>query len=284
MQLENIGKWKIFALESGSFRLDGGAMMGSVPKVLWEKTNKPDDVNRIELSMRCLLADDGKNVIIVETGIGHKNPKKFIEMFAINHDKNTLSNTLSDIGYSKENITHVILTHLHFDHAGEALHYADDGKLKPTFPNATYYVSERNWEAGINPSPRDQASYLDFNYKLLEDEGLLELVSDNSEILNGVSTYTVDGHTTGQQLIKISDGDKAVIFCSDLIPLKSHLKLPWIMGYDLNAALTLKEKKEFLDKACEFNWLLFFYHDPKCVAVRIEKGDKYYEVTDEYKR
>ena len=284
MQLENIGKWKIFALESGSFRLDGGAMMGSVPKVLWEKTNKPDDVNRIELSMRCLLADDGENVIIIETGIGHKNPKKFIEMFAINHDKNTLSDTLSNIGYSKENITHVILTHLHFDHAGEALYYADDGKLKPTFPNATYYVSDRNWEAGINPSPRDQASYLDFNYKLLEDEGLLELVSDNSEILNGVSTYTVDGHTTGQQLIKISDGDKTVVFCSDLIPLKSHLKLPWIMGYDLNAALTLKEKKEFLDKACEFNWLLFFYHDPECVAVRIEKGDKYYEVTDEYKR
>ena len=178
----------------------------------------------------------------------------------------------------------IILTHLHFDHAGEALCYTDDGELKPTFPNATYYVSERNWEAGINPSPRDQASYLDFNYKLLDDEGLLELVSDNSEILNGVSTYTVDGHTTGQQLIKISDGDKTVVFCSDLIPLKSHLKLPWIIGYDLNAALTLKEKKEFLDKACEFNLLLFFYHDPECVAVRIEKGDKYYEVTDEYKR
>jgi len=284
MQLENIGKWKIFALESGNFRLDGGAMMGSVPKVLWEKTNKPDNINRIELSMRCLLADDGENVIIVETGIGHKNPKKFMQMFAINHDKNTLSDTLSDIGYTKENITHIILTHLHFDHAGEALYYTDDGELKPTFPNATYYVSKRNWEAGINPSPRDQASYLDFNYKLLEDEGLLELVSDNSEILNGVSTYTVDGHTTGQQLIKISDDDKTVVFCSDLIPLKSHLKLPWIMGYDLNAALTLKEKKKFLDKACEFSWLLFFYHDPKCVAVRIEKGDKYYEVTDEYKR
>ena len=284
MQLENIGKWKIFALESGSFRLDGGAMMGSVPKILWEKTNKPDDLNRIELSMRCLLADDGENVVIVETGIGHKNPKKFIEMFAINHNKNTLSNALSDIDYCEENITHIILTHLHFDHAGGALYYTDVGELKPTFPNATYYVSKRNWEAGINPSPRDQASYLDFNYKLLEDEGLLKLVSDNSEILNGVSTYTVDGHTTGQQLIKISDGDKTVVFSSDLIPLKSHLKLPWIMGYDLNAALTLKEKKEFLDNACKFNWLLFFYHDPKYVAVRIKKGDKYYEVTDEYKR
>jgi len=110
----------------------------------------------------------------------------------------------------------------------------------------------------------------------------LKLVSDNSEILDGISTYTVNGHTTGQQLIKIYNKKKTVVFCSDLIPLKSHLKLPWIMGYDLNAALTLKEKKQFLDQACESNWLLFFYHDPKCVAVRIKKGEKYYEVTDEY--
>lgn len=281
MQLENIGKWKIFALESGYFKLDGGAMMGSVPKILWEKTNPPDALNMIDLSMRCLLADDGENVILIETGIGHKNSKKFIDMFVINHDINTLSNALSNHGYSEENITHVILTHLHFDHVGGALYY-DDAELKPTFPNAVYYVSEKNWEAGLNPSPRDKASYLDLNYKLLEDRGLLKLVSDNSEILDGISTYTVNGHTTGQQLIKIYNKKKTVVFCSDLIPLKSHLKLPWIMGYDLNAALTLKEKKQFLDQACESNWLLFFYHDPKCVAVRIKKGEKYYEVTDEY--
>ena len=281
MQLENIGKWKIFALESGYFKLDGGAMMGSVPKILWEKTNPPDALNMIDLSMRCLLADDGENIILIETGIGHKNSKKFIDMFVINHDINTLSNALSNHGYSEENITHVILTHLHFDHVGGALYY-DDAELKPTFPNAIYYISEKNWEAGLNPSPRDKASYLDLNYKLLEDRGLLKLVSDNSEILDGISTYTVNGHTTGQQLIKIYNKKKTVVFCSDLIPLKSHLKLPWIMGYDLNAALTLKEKKQFLDQACESNWLLFFYHDPKCVAVRIKKGEKYYEVTDEY--
>tara|TARA_Y100000994_G_scaffold211799_1_gene186298 strand:+ start:2485 stop:3330 length:846 start_codon:yes stop_codon:yes gene_type:complete len=281
MRLENIGKWKIFALETGSFRLDGGAMMGSVPKVLWKETNQPDEFNRIKLSLRCLLADDGENVVLVETGIGHKNPEKFIEMFDIRHDKNTLSNTLSKYNYSNKDITHVILTHLHFDHVGGALCY-DEDRLKPTFPNATYYVSNRNWKAGLNPSSRDRASYLDFNYKLLKDNELLELVSDNSEILDGISTYTVDGHTTGQQLVKISSKNKTIVFCSDLIPLKSHLKLPWIMGYDLNAALTLKEKEEFLNKACDSNWLLFFYHDPECVAVRIKRGNKYYEVTDEY--
>ena len=282
MQLENIGKWKIFALETGSFRLDGGAMMGSVPKVLWQETNKPDSLNRIKLSLRCLLADDGENIILVETGIGHKNSNSFIEMFDIRHDENTLSNSLDKYGYSHENITHVILTHLHFDHAGGALYY-DGDELKPTFPNAKYYVSKRNWNAGLNPSPRDRASYLDLNYKLLENKGLLHLISDNSNILDGVSTYTVDGHTTGQQLIKISSSNKTLVFCSDLIPLKSHLKLPWIMGYDLNAALTLKEKKEFLNQASKFDWLLFFYHDPDYVAVRVKKGDKYYEVADEYK-
>tara|TARA_B100000579_G_C22828794_1_gene854731 strand:- start:1076 stop:1924 length:849 start_codon:yes stop_codon:yes gene_type:complete len=282
MRLENIGKWKVFALETGSFWLDGGAMMGSVPRVLWEKTNAPDSSNRIKLSMRCLLVDDGENVILIETGIGDRNPEKFIEMFAIDHSLDTLSKALSDNGYSFKDITHVIITHLHFDHSGGAL-YNDEGILKPRFPNANYYVSESNWEAAINPSPRDQASYIKTNYSLLKEEGLLTLVSENTKILDGVETYTVNGHTRGQQLIKIFDSEETIVFCSDLIPLKSHLKLPWIMGYDLNAELTLKEKKIFLDKACDSNWLLFFYHDPESIAVRIRKSDKYYEVINEYK-
>ena len=283
MKLENIGKWKVFAIESGSFKLDGGAMMGSVPRVLWEKTNPPDSFNRIDLSLRCLLVDDGKNIVLIESGIGDKNPRKFKEMFAIDHSKYTLSNTLSKYGYTNKDITHIILTHLHFDHSGGALCYDKSGFLQPTFPNAKYYVSKKNWDIGVNPSPRDQASYLSDNYKLLKDEDLLELFDDNCEILDGISGYAVDGHTTGQQLIKVSDQGESIVFVSDLIPLKSHLKLPWIMGYDLNAALTLKEKKLFLDKACEKNWLLFFYHDPNTIAVRIAKDKKYYKIIDEYR-
>ena len=284
MQLEDIGKWKVFAIESGFFKLDGGAMMGSVPKVLWQETNPPDQLNRIDLSLRCLLVDDGKNVVLIESGIGDKNPGKFKKMFAIDHSQYTLSNTLSKYGYSNKDITHMILTHLHFDHSGGALYYDESGALKPAFPNAKYYVSKRNWDIGLNPSPRDQASYLIGNYQLLKDQGLLELFDDNSQILDGISGYAVDGHTTGQQLIKVSDGGKTVVFVSDLIPLKSHLKLPWIMGYDLNAALTLKEKKIFLNEACDKNWLLFFYHDPNTIAVRISKDKKYYKITDEYSR
>tara|TARA_Y100000817_G_scaffold265372_1_gene221109 strand:- start:75 stop:932 length:858 start_codon:yes stop_codon:yes gene_type:complete len=284
MKLNNIGKWKVYALEAGFFSLDGGAMMGSVPKVLWEKTNPPDSKNRIELALRCLLVDDGENVVLIESGIGAKNSDKFIKMFDIRMGEYSLSNELSKYGYSYENITHMVLTHLHFDHAGGAVLYDENNNLVPAFPNAKYYISEKNWDAGLNPSPRDRASYIKENYILLKEYGQLELVPENSNIIDGIDTYTVNGHTYGQQLIKISDNNDTLVFCSDLIPLESHLKLPWIMGYDLNAALTLKEKKEFLDLAYKNNWLLFFYHDPKTIAVRIKKAEKYYEVVEKYER
>ena len=154
----------------------------------------------------------------------------------------------------------------------------------PSFPNAKYYISKKNWEAGLNPSPRDKASYLKENYMVLFDKGLLEIVPENSEIIDGISTYIVNGHTYGQQLIKVSDGGKTIVFCSDLIPLKSHLKLPWIMGYDLNAVLTLEEKKKFLNLAAENNWILYLYHDPNVAAVSIQKRDKNFEVVDECRR
>ena len=283
MQLNDLGKWKVFALESGTFKLDGGAMMGSVPKVLWEKTNKPDDLNRIKLSMRCLLVDDGINRVLIETGIGFKNPEKFLKIFDIDHSKYTLSNTLTESGYSHNDITHVIFTHLHFDHSGGALHF-EDKQLKPSFPNATYYISDSNWKAAINPNEREKVSYISSNYMQLEMKKKLKKIPDNYKILDGIETYVVNGHTKGQQLVKISDSSGTIVFCSDLIPLKSHLKLPWIMGYDLNAEITLSEKKKFLDQASEENWFLFFYHDPDCVAVRVRKSEKYYEIIDEIRR
>ena len=280
-QLNNIGKWKVFALETGLFSLDGGAMMGTVPKVLWEKTNPSDSLNRIDLSLRCMLVDDGENVVLIESGIGDKNPEKFTKMFNI-RELRSIEKALNDIGYYHKNITHIVLTHLHFDHAGGAMIFNENGKLVPAFPNAKYYISESNWEAGMNPSERDRASYIKDNYVGLLDAGVLNIIPENTEILPGLNTYVVNGHTYGQQLVKVSDKNKCIVFCSDLIPLKSHLKLPWIMGYDLNASLTLQEKKEFLDKASEGNWWLFFYHDPSTVAVRIKKSNKYYEVIDEY--
>ncbi|MBC8311438.1 MAG: MBL fold metallo-hydrolase [Candidatus Marinimicrobia bacterium] len=279
--LNKIGKWKVIVLETGDFRLDGGAMMGSVPKVLWEKTNPADQLNRIDLSLRCLLLDNGSQRVLIETGMGNKFNEKFKSMFAIEQTTNPLSDTLSKFGYSYENITDVILTHLHFDHSGGALSLAKNGDLVPAFPNAQYHISERNWDTGNVPNPRDRASYLKENYIPLKDAGVLKLITDNSEILPEISSYIVNGHTTGQQLIKVESEGEILVFCSDLIPLRSHLKLPWIMGYDLNALLSLEEKTKFLQDAAEGNWWLFFYHDPKTVAVKIRKGEKYYDIVDE---
>ena len=274
-------KWKIKIIETGSFKLDGGAMMGSVPKVLWQKTNPCDDFNRIDLSMRCLLLDNGKDVVLIENGIGNKNNDKFIQMFSIVQSNFPLKDELNKNGYKLTDITHVILTHLHFDHAGGATYFNGEENV-PTFPNATYIISNSNWEAAINPNPKDRASYLNENFIPIQKFNQLKLVEDDCDIMDSISGLSFYGHTTGQQLIKIKVGNDSLVFCSDLIPLKSHLKLPWIMGYDLNAMKTLEEKTLFLSQASKENWLLFFYHDPKTAAVRIEKGDKYYNITEEY--
>ena len=189
MILDKIGNWNINILETGDFRLDGGAMMGSVPKVLWEKTNPSDDKNRIDLSMRCLLLDDGKRKVLIETGIGDHYSEKFSEMFHISQEKNALSNALSKIGYLNENITDVVLTHLHFDHAGGAVVKGADGIMKPRFSNATYYISQSNWNAALNPSPKDRASYLKENFLCPPADREHSILSDRAHLL------TVDSST-----------------------------------------------------------------------------------------
>ena len=197
-----LDKWKIQVIETGSFKLDGGAMMGSVPKVLWQETNPPDKFNRINLSMRCLLLDNGKDIILIETGIGNKNSQKFIDMFAINQSNFPLQDKLNNYGYNVNDITHVILTHLHFDHAGGAT-YLDGDKSIPTFPNAEYIISKSNWDAAIIPNPKDRASYLKENFIPIKDSGQLRLVNDNCQIMDSIYGLSFYGHTTGQQLIKI---------------------------------------------------------------------------------
>ena len=282
--LNQIGKWKIFPLETGDFRLDGGAMMGSVPKTLWEKTNPADEYNRIDLSLRCLLLDDGKNRILIDTGLGTKGSEKFKTMFHIVQPENPLKHALSKIGFSPNDVTHVIFSHLHFDHAGGATEINDEGQLIPAFPNAEYFITESQWKQANQPNTRDRASFLQADFLPLQEAGLLQLIPENTTIINGISTYCVHGHTCGQQLIKLEDGDEALIFCSDLIPLKSHLQIPWIMGYDLNALLTLEEKTQFLSQAGDENWWLVFDHDPATSAVKIKQGKKYYDVVEEVLR
>ena len=282
--LNNIGKWKVTTLETGDFRLDGGAMMGSVPKALWEKTNPSDKLNRIQMGLRCLLLDDGENRVLVDTGLGSKVDEKFKSFFNIEQSTNPMKKALKEIGFIPEDITHVIFSHLHFDHAGGATELNDEGKPTPAFPNAEHFITESQWKQANHPNMRDKASFLKEDFLPLEEAGLLQIIPENTTIVNGISTYCVHGHTCGQQLVKLKDSDDCLIYCADLIPLKSHLQLPWIMGYDLNALLTLDEKTQFLAQAADENWWLVFDHDPETAAVKIQKGKKYYDIVDEVLR
>ena len=273
-----IADYKIHAIDTGRFRLDGGAMFGVIPQVLWAKTNPPDDKNRIELALRTLLLDDGCKRILVDTGIGTKFDKKHEKIYGIDHDRLNLEIELEKVGYAREDITDVFLTHLHFDHAGGTT-YRKNGKLNLTFPKATYHVEKSHWNWAQKPSKRDRASFLTENYRLMADAGVLNLFDGNIDrLFDNTTILKVHGHTPHMALLKIHDNHNQLLYCADLIPTASHIPLPFIMGYDLNALQTLKEKEEILSQAYQEDWILFFEHDPNCDAARIQKTDK-----DDYK-
>jgi glyoxylase-like metal-dependent hydrolase (beta-lactamase superfamily II) len=270
-------------VRTGIFGLDGGAMFGTVPKVLWEKSNPADDQNRIQMEARTLLLDGGKGQrILVDCGIGgdfilkygEKLGAKFAEMYAVNEDSSVEEN-LKSIGLKTSDIDHVILTHLHFDHAGGAT-CEKDGRLVPTFSNARYYVQKANYETASQPNLRERASYYSVNFQPLLEAGVLTLLDGPVEnLLPGVSVSLSHGHTQGQQIVKISDEKTTLVYCGDLIPTSSHIRLPWVMGYDLNPLVLMEEKRELLTPAAENGWYLFFEHDPYIDAARVEafKGD-----------
>ena len=269
-----IANYKIYAIDTGRFRLDGGAMFGVIPQVLWSKTNPPDDKNRIELALRTLLLDDGEKRILIDTGIGTKFDKKHAKIYGIDHDRLNLDVELEKVGYAREDISDVFLTHLHFDHAGGTT-YRKNGKLSLTFPKATYHVEKSHWEWAHKPSKRDRASFLSENYRLMADSGVLNLFDgDKDHLFENTTIIKVHGHTPHMALLKIHDEYEQLLYCADLIPTASHIPLPFIMGYDLNALQTLKEKEEILRLAHEEDWILFFEHDPNCDAAKIEKTEK----------
>ncbi len=272
-----IGKYEIHAIETGRFKLDGGAMFGIVPKTIWDKLNPPDDRNRIELALRTLLIIGDGRKILVDTGIGKKWEEKYIDIYGIDHTKYTLEDSLEKFGLKTSDITDVILTHLHFDHAGGATKLKD-GILKPTFENATYYIQKRNLDLAMNPNEKDRASYLPENFMPLIEFNQLEVVDGEFEIFDGIELIISDGHTFGQQLVKVSDGEKTIVYCSDLIPTSSHIPIPYVMAYDLQPLVTMEEKKKLLKKAVEENWILFFEHDPYADCATVKMGKRYVEL------
>lgn len=286
-----IGDYQVCPLPTGIFGLDGGAMFGTVPKVLWEKSNPPDEKNRIPMEARALLLKSDKYKIVIDCGnggdfitkYGEKLGGKFSEMYNISSTGPSLEKSLNAAGTRFEDITHVILTHLHFDHAGGAT-FALNGKLVPRFPNAKYYVQKKNLETAEKPNLREKASYFPANFKpLIEADKLILLDGDLENIVPGISVQVSHGHTQGQQIVWIeATGCKPLVYCADLVPTSSHVRTAWLMGYDLNPLLLMEEKKKYLSTAAAKGAYLYFEHDPYCDAASIEEKDGDFKVVERF--
>jgi glyoxylase-like metal-dependent hydrolase (beta-lactamase superfamily II) len=261
--------------------LDGGAMFGIIPKPLWQKTNPPDEANRIKLATRNLLLTDGKRKIIIDTGMGDKWDEKLKNIYSVDQ-RESLKGSLSKLSFTPSDVTDVILTHLHFDHTGGSTEI-ENGKLVPAFSNAKYYVQKKNYEWAINPSDRDKGSYIKDNFKPLMDEGVLNFIDGEEKFDDEIEFIIFNGHTFGQQLIKISDSSNIIFYCADLFPTTSHIPIPYVMGYDLQPLVTVEEKKKILTRAMEESWKLFFEHDTETATATVTKDEKGFRVKEKMK-
>jgi len=273
-----IGKYTLSIINSGYFALDGGAMFGIIPKPLWQKTNPPDDVNRIKLATRNLLLSNGKRKILIDTGMGNKWDEKSKNIYAIDQT-NSLEGSLTKLSLTPSDITDVILTHLHFDHTGGSTKI-ENGKLVPAFPNAKYFVQKKNYDWSIKPFDRDKGSYIKDNFQQLAEEGVLTFIDGEEKFDDEIEFIMANGHTFAQQLIKISDTSNTIFYCADLFPTISHIPIPYVMGYDLQPLVTVEEKKKILIKAVDENWKIFFEHDPETAIATIMKDEKGFKVKD----
>ena len=268
-----LGQFELSIVSDGKFWLDGGTMFGVVPKVMWDKLNPADDLNRIELGLNCLLIQTPDNKILVDTGIGEKLKERFKDIYRVERDF-SLIEVLHRRGIEPEDIDKVINTHLHFDHCGGNT-VKKGGKSVPTFPNAQYIIQRQEWYDATHPNERTKASYLKENFVPLEENAQLLLVDGEQEVSKGVKVIVTNGHTQGHQSVLIeSDGIKAIYF-GDLIPTTSHIKIPYVMGYDLYPLDIIKKKKDILQTALNEHWLLIFEHDPKITfAYIVEENGK----------
>ena len=273
---------QVYSIETGKFKLDGGAMFGVVPKSIWNKSNPSDDNNLCTWSLRCLLVIDGDRKILIDTGMGNKQDAKFFSHYHP-HESVSLSAALKNINFTPEEITDVLLTHLHFDHVGGAI-LKDKDQYLPTFPNATYWVSEPQWKLALNPNKREKASFIAENILPIETSRQLKLIApplftsktqlQEIHFSPSVSCYIVNGHTQGMLIPKITINDHTLIFMADLLPSVAHIPLPFIMGYDMQPLITLEEKEIFLIEAEKNNYILFFEHDPINECCNLTKTDK----------
>ena len=275
---------KLYSINTGYFKLDGGAMFGVVPKSIWNKINPADDNNLCSWALRCMLIEDDDRLILVDNGNGDKQDAKFFSHYHL-HGDDTLDKSLAKYGFSKDDITDAFLTHLHFDHCGGSI-VREGNKLVPAFKNATYWSNKAHWNWATNPNEREKASFLKENILPIEESGKLKFVESmpmeegklgEIEFTENISVRFVSGHTESMMLPQIKYKGKTVVFMADLLPSAGHIPMPYIMGYDMFPLTTLNEKKAFLNEALENDYILFFEHDPKhecCTLQQTERGIK----------
>jgi glyoxylase-like metal-dependent hydrolase (beta-lactamase superfamily II) len=276
---------ELYKIETGNFKLDGGAMFGVVPKVIWNDVYPSDDNNLCNWAMRCLLVVDGDRKILIDNGIGTKQDEKFLRHYHLNGD-DTLEKSLARAGFSADDITDMVITHLHFDHCGGSIKKTGENEFEPVFKNATYWISKEQWDWATHPNRREKASFLKENIFPIEESGQLRLVEKEGELFPNFNIRFFNGHTGGQLIPYINYNGKTVVFMADLLPSTAHIPMPYIMAYDTRPLITLKEKEEFFDEAIKNNYILFFEHDiyyECCTLKMTEKGpraDKTFRLKD----
>ena len=270
---------QIHVVNTGFFKLDGGAMFGVVPKTIWQKTNPADEFNMCTWAMRSLLIEDGNNLILVDTGIGNKQSDKFFSHYSL-HGTDSLEGNLNKLGFSKNDITDVFLTHLHFDHCGGSIEWNESkSAYRPAFNNATFWSTQNHLEWATKPNPREKASFLSENILPIEESGQLKFLQrqDNfsTNCFQNVDVLFVDGHTESMMIPHIKYKGKTIVFMADLLPSIGHIPLPYVMGYDTRPLITISEKEAFLNRAADEEFILFFEHDSVnecCTVQHTEKG------------
>lgn len=266
---------QLYTINTGNFKLDGGAMFGVVPKSMWNKLNPADDNNLCTWAMRCLLIQDGNKLILIDNGIGNKQDDKFFSHYYL-HGNDSLDASLKAHGFSKDDITDVVLTHLHFDHCGGSIVREGD-KLVPAFKNAVYWSNERHWQWATQPNDREKASFLKENILPIQESGQLQfqdVSTQQSNILPSLQFYYTFGHTDAMMLPMISYKSKTIVFMADLLPSAAHIPIPYVMAYDMFPLTTLNEKKAFLNEAAQKEYVLFFEHDPHIECCNLQMTEK----------
>lgn len=279
---------KLYTINTGNFKLDGGAMFGVVPKSIWNKINPADELNLCTWAMRCLLIEDGDRLILVDNGIGNKQDEKFFGHYHL-HGDDTLDKSLEKNGFHRNDITDVFLTHLHFDHCGGSI-IREGEKLVPAFKNAVYWSNKKHWQWAVQPNEREKASFLKENILPISESGQLQFIAveetqdplrsaavnalQTARFTENIDVIFVNGHTEKMMLPKIKMGDKTVVFMADLLPSAGHIPIPYVMAYDMFPFTTLQEKKLFLKEAVENDYTLFFEHDPQIECCNLQMTEK----------